>query len=65
MKTPTEAIALGHDLGHTPFGHAGEAILREIHWEALTISKQSLRVGDFLEQKGRGLNLPMKSGTGL
>ncbi len=50
----TEAIALGHDLGHTPFGHAGEAILREIHPGGFDHYKQSLRVVDFLEKGGKG-----------
>jgi dGTPase len=53
----TEAIALGHDLGHTPFGHAGEAILREIHPGGFDHYKQSLRVIDILEKGGKGLNL--------
>jgi dGTPase len=52
-----EAIALGHDLGHTPFGHAGEVALTEIHSPYFTHSNQSLRVVDTLENKGRGLNL--------
>ncbi len=51
----TEAIALGHDLGHTPFGHAGEFILKEgnIYHHA----KQSLRIVEYLENEGKGLNL--------
>src|SRR4030043_1193694 len=49
----TEAIALGHDLGHTPLGHAGEAVLREIHPGGVDHYKQSLRVVDFLEQGGK------------
>ncbi|MGD2081263.1 MAG: dNTP triphosphohydrolase, partial [Nitrospirota bacterium] len=53
----TEAIALAHDLGHTPFGHAGEAVLREIHPEGFEHYQQSLRVVDFLERDGKGLNL--------
>lgn len=61
----TEAIALGHDLGHTPFGHAGEAILREIHPGGFDHFKQSLRVVDFLEQKGRGLNLTYEVRNGI
>lgn len=52
----TEAIALGHDLGHTPFGHAGEDTLDEIHPGGFKHNEQSLRVVDFLEQ-GQGLNL--------
>ena len=53
----TEAIALGHDLGHTPFGHAGEAILDELAPGGFRHFRQSLRVVDTLEQEGRGLNL--------
>ncbi|MEW6068807.1 MAG: deoxyguanosinetriphosphate triphosphohydrolase [Nitrospirota bacterium] len=61
----TEAIALGHDLGHTPFGHAGEAILREIHPGGFEHYKQSLRVVDFLEKDGRGLNLTHEVRDGI
>ncbi len=61
----TEAIALGHDLGHTPFGHAGEAILREIHPGGFDHYKQSLRVVDFLEKHGRGLNLTYEVRNGI
>lgn len=61
----TEAIALGHDLGHTPFGHAGEAILREIHPGGFDHYKQSLRVVDFLERDGRGLNLTHEVRNGI
>ena len=61
----TEAIALGHDLGHTPFGHAGEAILREIHPEGFEHYKQSLRVVDFLEQNGKGINLTYEVRNGI
>ncbi len=61
----TEAIALGHDLGHTPFGHAGEMILREIHPGGFDHYKQSLRVVDFLERKGRGLNLTHEVRNGI
>lgn len=52
----TEAIALGHDVGHTPFGHAGEYALREIigHFNH---NEQSLRVVEYLERDGQGLNL--------
>lgn len=52
-----EAIALGHDLGHTPFGHGGETALTEVYSKHFTHSNQSLRVIDTLENKGRGLNL--------
>jgi dGTPase len=61
----TEAIALGHDLGHTPFGHAGEAILREIHPGGFDHYKQSLRVIDFLEKDGKGLNLTYEVRDGI
>lgn len=61
----TEAIALGHDLGHTPFGHAGESVLREIHPGGFEHCKQSLRVVDFLESRGRGLNLTHEVRNGI
>lgn len=53
----TEAIALGHDLGHTPFGHAGERVLNEILPGGFRHNEQSLRVVDCLENGGAGLNL--------
>jgi len=52
-----EAIALGHDLGHTPFGHIGENVLNRILKNGFKHSLQSLRVVDKLERNGRGLNL--------
>ncbi len=61
----TEAIALGHDLGHTPFGHAGEDILDEICPEGFHHSAQSLRVVDILERDGRGLNLTYEVRDGI
>ncbi|HAK88476.1 MAG TPA: deoxyguanosinetriphosphate triphosphohydrolase, partial [Nitrospiraceae bacterium] len=61
----TEAIALGHDLGHTPFGHAGEAILRELHPGGFDHFKQSLRVVDFIEKNGQGLNLTKEVRDGI
>lgn len=61
----TEAIALGHDLGHTPFGHAGETVLREIHPGGFDHYKQSLRVVDFLERDGEGLNLTHEVRNGI
>ncbi|HEB75813.1 MAG TPA: deoxyguanosinetriphosphate triphosphohydrolase [Nitrospirae bacterium] len=61
----TEAVALGHDLGHTPFGHAGEAVLREIYPGGFDHHKQSLRVVDFLENSGRGLNLTYEVRNGI
>ncbi len=53
----TEAIALGHDLGHTPFGHAGEAVLNRKSSKGFKHWVQSLRVVDVLEKNGEGLNL--------
>ncbi len=53
----TEAIALGHDLGHTPFGHAGERALDEICSFSFTHFEQSVRVCNLLERDGQGLNL--------
>lgn len=61
----TEAIALGHDLGHTPFGHAGEAILRELHPGGFEHYNQSLRVVDLIEQGGKGLNLTYEVRDGI
>ncbi len=59
-----EAIALGHDLGHTPFGHAGETVLNEMCEEGFSHSRQSLRVVDILESK-KGLNLTMEVRDGI
>ncbi len=53
----TEAIALGHDLGHTPFGHAGEQVLNKKSSKGFRHCTQSLRVVDVLEKDGKGLNL--------
>ena len=61
----TEAIALGHDLGHTPFGHGGEAILKEIYSPDFTHKEQSLRVVDILENNGQGLNLTHEVRDGI
>ena len=61
----TEAIALAHDLGHTPFGHSGETILKELYSEKFTHNKQSLRVVDFLEKNGKGLNLTHEVRDGI
>ena len=60
-----EAIALGHDLGHTPFGHAGEAVLNEIHVGGFRHYEQSLRVVDKLERDGVGLNLTHEVRDGI
>ena len=61
----TEAIALGHDLGHTPFGHAGERALNRIHPGGFRHYEQSLRVADLLERNGRGLNLCYETRMGI
>jgi len=61
----TEAIALGHDLGHTPFGHGGEVILQEIYSESFSHQKQSLRVVEVLENHGGGLNLTFEVRDGI
>jgi dGTPase len=53
----TEAIALGHDLGHTPFGHAGERVINELIPGGFNHYEQSLRIVDVLENDGHGLNL--------
>lgn len=61
----TEAIALGHDLGHTPFGHAGERALDAVHPGGFKHYEQSLRVVDFLEKNGKGLNLTYEVRNGI
>src|SRR4030042_2299340 len=61
----TEAIALGHDLGHTPFGHAGEEVLDRIAPHGFSHTEQSLRVVDLLEREGRGLNLTYEVRDGI
>ena len=60
-----EAIALGHDLGHTPFGHAGERALDEIHPGGFTHYQQSIRVVQILEKSGEGLNLTWEVRDGI
>ncbi len=60
-----EAIAMGHDLGHTPFGHAGEAALSECLGKPFRHNEQSLRVVDFLEKDGAGLNLTQEVRLGI
>jgi dGTPase len=60
-----EAIALGHDLGHTPFGHAGESVLNNLYPGGFRHYEQSLRVVDHLENKGRGLNLSHEVRNGI
>ena len=61
----TEAIALGHDLGHTPFGHVGEDILNELYSKGFRHNEQSLRVVDLLENDGMGLNLTWEVRDGI
>lgn len=61
----TEAIALGHDLGHAPFGHAGERVLAELLPEGFQHVVQSLRVVENLENDGRGLNLTYEVRDGI
>lgn len=61
----TEAIALGHDLGHTPFGHAGERALNEISPGGFRHYEQSLRVVELLERDGKGLNLTYEVRDGI
>ena len=61
----TEAIALGHDLGHTPFGHAGERLLSSIMPGGFAHYQQSLRVVDRLEKEGEGLNLTWEVRNGI
>lgn len=61
----TEAAALGHDLGHTPFGHAGEVALSEAMGVKFRHNEQSLRVVDVLENDGRGLNLTAEVRSGI
>ena len=60
-----EAIALGHDLGHTPFGHSGETALKEIYSEGFSHNQQSLRVVEILENNGQGLNLTYEVRDGI
>ena len=61
----TEAVALGHDLGHTPFGHAGERALNQLCAGGFTHYEQSLRVCDRLERQGKGLNLTFEVRDGI
>lgn len=60
-----EAIALGHDLGHTPFGHAGERALNAVCPFGFRHSEQSVRTVDILEKSGQGLNLTMEVRDGI
>lgn len=61
----TEAIALGHDLGHTPFGHAGERALNNLCSRGFAHYEQSVRVVERLEKQGRGLNLTWEVRDGI
>lgn len=61
----TEGIALGHDLGHTPFGHAGEQTLAKLFPDGFSHSEQSLRVVERLEYSGKGLNLTQEVRDGI
>ena len=60
-----EAIALGHDLGHTPFGHAGERALGRVHPGGFAHARQSVRVVEVLEKSGKGLNLTVETRDGI
>lgn len=61
----TEAAALGHDLGHTPFGHAGERLLQRVYSPLFRHNEQSLRVVEKLENNGEGLNLTAEVRDGI
>lgn len=61
----TEAMALGHDLGHTPFGHAGERVLNRIYPGGFRHNEQSLRVVEVLENDYKGLNLTLEVRDGI
>lgn len=61
----TEAVALGHDLGHSPFGHCGEAVLNEICPHGFKHYLQSVRVVEEIEKKGKGLNLTFAVRNGI
>ncbi len=61
----TEAISLGHDLGHTPFGHVGEETLDGLYPGGFRHNEQSLRVVDYLEKDGKGLNLTWEVRDGI
>lgn len=61
----TEAIALGHDLGHTPFGHCGERVLNQVSPAGFQHYEQSIRVVELLEKEGEGLNLTWEVRDGI
>ena len=60
-----EAIAFGHDLGHTPFGHAGESVMQQMYSADFTHNAQGVRVVEKLENDGRGLNLTYEVKDGI
>ena len=60
-----EAISLGHDLGHTPFGHVGEEVLSELCSRGFSHNEQSLRIVECLENDGKGLNLTWETREGI
>lgn len=61
----TEAIAMGHDLGHTPFGHAGEVVMRQCFSPDFSHNQQGVRVVEYLENDGKGLNLTAEVRDGI
>ncbi|WP_343249347.1 deoxyguanosinetriphosphate triphosphohydrolase [Diplocloster hominis] len=61
----TEAVALGHDLGHTPFGHVGESVLDRLCSSGFTHFEQSVRIVEVLEKQGAGLNLTVEVRDGI
>lgn len=61
----TEAVALGHDLGHTPFGHVGESVLDRLCSSGFTHFEQSVRIVEVLEKQGMGLNLTVEVRDGI
>src|SRR5438477_12949566 len=61
----TESVALGHDLGHTPFGHVGEGVLSKLMKQKFLHAEQSLRIVEVLENDGRGLNLTWEVRDGI
>lgn len=61
----SEAISLGHDLGHTPFGHVGEAVLDNLYSDGFRHADQSLRIVESIEKEGKGLNLTQQVRQGI
>lgn len=61
----TEAIALGHDLGHTPFGHSGESVLNELSPAGFKHYEQSVRIAEYIARNGKGLNLTFEVLDGI